>query len=120
MAKRQPDPYTAGVTWYKIKNPAYTQIEGRGDIPLATFRGFMTLNYPGSNEPLDPSYVKFRDGWKEWIIGKKLYSGLRWSPWEEGRGWYEYPLAKWDYIPARSHRPKVWPKPPNRKTRGGR
>lgn len=30
VAKRKDDPYTIGVTWYKIKNPAYTQMEGRG------------------------------------------------------------------------------------------
>jgi bifunctional non-homologous end joining protein LigD len=32
VAKRKADPYEAGVTWYKIKNPAYTQMEGRGDL----------------------------------------------------------------------------------------
>jgi hypothetical protein len=30
--KRKADPYGAGVTWYKIKNRAYTQMEGRGDL----------------------------------------------------------------------------------------
>jgi bifunctional non-homologous end joining protein LigD len=32
VAKRKADPYEAGVTWYKIKNRAYTQMEGRGDL----------------------------------------------------------------------------------------
>ena len=32
VAKRKDDPYACGVTWYKIKNPAYTQMEGRGDL----------------------------------------------------------------------------------------
>ena len=32
VAKRKADPYGAGVTWYKIKNRAYTQMEGRGDL----------------------------------------------------------------------------------------
>ncbi len=32
VAKRKADPYAAGVTWYKIKNRAYTQAEGRGDL----------------------------------------------------------------------------------------
>ena len=31
-AKRKADPYTPGVTWYKIKNRAYTQMEGRGEL----------------------------------------------------------------------------------------
>jgi bifunctional non-homologous end joining protein LigD len=32
VAKRKADPYGAGVTWYKIKNRAYTQMEGRGEL----------------------------------------------------------------------------------------
>jgi ATP-dependent DNA ligase len=32
VAKRKADRYDAGVTWYKIKNPLYTQMEGRGDL----------------------------------------------------------------------------------------
>ncbi len=32
VAKRKADPYAADVTWYKIRNPAYTQIEGRGEL----------------------------------------------------------------------------------------
>ena len=32
VAKRRLDPYGPGVTWYKIKNPAYTQMEGRGEL----------------------------------------------------------------------------------------
>ena len=32
VAKRRLDPYEPGTTWYKIKNPAYTQMEGRGEL----------------------------------------------------------------------------------------
>jgi bifunctional non-homologous end joining protein LigD len=32
VAKRKGDPYAPGVAWYKIKNRAYTQLEGRGDL----------------------------------------------------------------------------------------
>ena len=32
MAKRTADLYALDVTWYKIKNRAYTQMEGRGDL----------------------------------------------------------------------------------------
>jgi ATP-dependent DNA ligase len=32
VAKRKVDPYGPGVTWYKIKNRAYTQMKGRGDL----------------------------------------------------------------------------------------
>jgi bifunctional non-homologous end joining protein LigD len=32
VAKRKADAYTLETTWYKIKNPAYTQAEGRGDL----------------------------------------------------------------------------------------
>lgn len=32
VAKRKADPYAPGVTWYKIMNRAYTQMEGRGDL----------------------------------------------------------------------------------------
>jgi bifunctional non-homologous end joining protein LigD len=32
VAKRKADPYEPGVTWYKIKNPLYTQAKGRGDL----------------------------------------------------------------------------------------
>ena len=32
VAKRKVDPYAAGVTWHKIKNRAYTQMEGRGEL----------------------------------------------------------------------------------------
>jgi bifunctional non-homologous end joining protein LigD len=32
VAKRKADPYTAKTAWYKIKNPAYTQAEGRGEL----------------------------------------------------------------------------------------
>jgi ATP-dependent DNA ligase len=32
VAKRKADPYSPQTVWYKIKNPAYTQAEGRGDL----------------------------------------------------------------------------------------
>jgi hypothetical protein len=32
VAKRKGDPYRHGVRWWKIKNPAYTQAEGRGEL----------------------------------------------------------------------------------------
>jgi bifunctional non-homologous end joining protein LigD len=32
VAKRTSDPYSAATTWYKIRNPRYTQNEGRSDL----------------------------------------------------------------------------------------
>ena len=32
VAKRKADPYTPDTVWYKIKNRAYTQLEGRGEL----------------------------------------------------------------------------------------
>lgn len=32
VAKRKTDPYAPGTEWYKIKNPGYSQGEGRGDL----------------------------------------------------------------------------------------
>jgi hypothetical protein len=32
VATRKADPYGPTTVWYKIKNPAYTQAEGRGDL----------------------------------------------------------------------------------------
>jgi bifunctional non-homologous end joining protein LigD len=32
VAKRKVDPYAPETVWYKVKNPAYTQAEGRGDL----------------------------------------------------------------------------------------
>jgi hypothetical protein len=32
VAKRLSDPYEAGTKWLKIKNPDYSQKEGRGDL----------------------------------------------------------------------------------------
>lgn len=32
VAKRKADPYSSRTVWYKVKNPAYTQAEGRGDL----------------------------------------------------------------------------------------
>jgi hypothetical protein len=32
VAKRKVDPYAPGTVWYKVKNRAYTEAEGRGDL----------------------------------------------------------------------------------------
>jgi ATP-dependent DNA ligase len=32
VAKRVPDPYTPATVWYKVKNRAYTQSEGRWQL----------------------------------------------------------------------------------------
>ena len=32
VAKRRTDPYTAETLWYKVKNRAYTQMQGRGEL----------------------------------------------------------------------------------------
>jgi len=32
VAKRRTDPYAADTTWYKIKNPLYSQAEGRREL----------------------------------------------------------------------------------------
>ena len=32
VAKRKADPYRPETIWYKIKNSAYTQSEGRGEL----------------------------------------------------------------------------------------
>lgn len=32
VAKRKADPYSPQTVWYKVKNPAYIQAEGRGDL----------------------------------------------------------------------------------------
>jgi bifunctional non-homologous end joining protein LigD len=32
VAKRKADAYSPQTVWYKVKNPAYTQAEGRGDL----------------------------------------------------------------------------------------
>jgi hypothetical protein len=32
VAKRKTDPYSPETTWYKIKNRAYTQAEGRWEL----------------------------------------------------------------------------------------
>lgn len=36
VAKRHADPYGAGVTWWKIKNPGYSQAAGRGALMNAS------------------------------------------------------------------------------------
>jgi ATP-dependent DNA ligase len=32
VAKRKVDPYGLKTSWYKVKNPMYTQAEGRGEL----------------------------------------------------------------------------------------
>ena len=32
VAKRKRDPYSRQTIWYKVKNPAYTQAKGRGEL----------------------------------------------------------------------------------------
>jgi hypothetical protein len=32
VAKPKADPYASDTVWYKIKNLAYTQMEGRGEL----------------------------------------------------------------------------------------
>src|SRR3712207_1872576 len=32
VAKRKGDPYRSGTTWYKIRNPGYTQLESRVEL----------------------------------------------------------------------------------------
>jgi ATP-dependent DNA ligase len=32
VAKRSKDPYAPSTVWYKVKNRAYTQMEGRGEL----------------------------------------------------------------------------------------
>ena len=53
---------------------------------------------PLGGEPIDKEYVRFRDGWSTWIIGKKQPPGLRWSPYEGEGDWRTYSLDKFDYI----------------------
>jgi hypothetical protein len=48
-------------------------------------------------EPLDPFYVKFRDGFKT-IVRKTQRPGLRWGPWSNGGEWLDFDLARWDFI----------------------
>jgi hypothetical protein len=49
-------------------------------------------------EPIDRGYERFRDGWSTWIVGKRQYAGLRWSPSEGEGSWRTYALDKFDYI----------------------
>jgi hypothetical protein len=53
---------------------------------------------PLGQEPVDPAYARFRDGWAAWIIEKRLSPGLRWSPSEGAGSWRTYALDKFDYI----------------------
>ena len=45
VAKRKADTYGPDAVWYKIKNLAYTQMEGRGDLPW----------HPGNRLPTTPA-----------------------------------------------------------------
>jgi bifunctional non-homologous end joining protein LigD len=44
VAKRKSDPYGAETPWYKIKNPTYTQAEGRRDL----FENRRSIKRPGA------------------------------------------------------------------------
>jgi hypothetical protein len=48
-------------------------------------------------DPLDPRFVVFRDGWKQWIEDKPQYLTLRWNPAGPG-GWFAYSMDTYDYI----------------------
>jgi hypothetical protein len=48
--------------------------------------------------PIDPTYIRFRDGFTKWIIEKLQYPGLRWAPWSGGGNWVAYTIAEWDFI----------------------
>lgn len=53
---------------------------------------------PIGQEPVDPAYAGFRDGWATWIIDKRQSPGLRWSPGEDEGAWRTYALDRFDYI----------------------
>jgi hypothetical protein len=38
VAKRRTEPYGPGVVWYKIKNPAYTQVEAAASSSMANVK----------------------------------------------------------------------------------
>jgi ATP-dependent DNA ligase len=42
VAKRLADPYGGRVRWLKIKNPYYSQAEGRGDLVYRSYRSTRT------------------------------------------------------------------------------
>jgi hypothetical protein len=52
----------------------------------------------GFNEPLDQSFVRFRDGWTDRIVGKYATPGLRWAPGTNGGDWDTYELNKWEFL----------------------
>jgi hypothetical protein len=53
-----------------------------------------------NQEPLDPRYVRFRDGFTNFILDRRATSGLRWTPWASngGHDWRTFNLDKWDFI----------------------
>jgi hypothetical protein len=69
VAKRKADAYEPGATWVKIKNPRYSQVEGRGELfnptktaqgqPAGISKSFQKLIEPSvfvvSNPPLNAS-----------------------------------------------------------------
>lgn len=65
--------------------------------PIGARMTFMTPSFLHP-EPLDSGYVKFRDGFGTWIIGKIQYPGLRWAPWSRGGEWLGLKLDAWDFI----------------------
>jgi ATP-dependent DNA ligase len=48
VAKRKADPHAAGTEWFKVRNPTYTQAEGRGGVFRAAL-GLVAANKAFSN-----------------------------------------------------------------------
>ena len=57
----------------------------------------LSFKVPGQ-EPVDPRYASFRDGWAKYIIGRPQYPGLRWSAWSSVGPWSTFALNMFDYI----------------------
>jgi hypothetical protein len=57
VAKRKGDPYSPQTVWYKVKNPAYTQAEGRGDL----FHNALKIQALGSLIELPPMLLHSQD-----------------------------------------------------------
>ena len=49
VAKRKGDPYRRGVHWWKIKNPAYSQAEGRHELFNGDWRTITRLRDNSAN-----------------------------------------------------------------------
>jgi ATP-dependent DNA ligase len=51
VAKRKRDPYRRGVKWWKIKNPAYLQGEGRHELMNRTGRAAVLIGAIDGRQP---------------------------------------------------------------------